>query len=108
MLSKVKKLVDYISSNLDRRLTLDDVAQAAKLSRSRVSYLFKAQTGMAPLQYLKLRRMGKARELLETTSLSIKQIRAIVAMEDRSHFEREFKKAYGVTPSQCRTKSTEL
>jgi AraC family transcriptional regulator len=104
VLPKVKKIVDYISSNLDRQLTLDDLAQSAKLSRSRMSYLFRTQTGSAPLQYLKRRRMEKARELLETTSLSVKQIRAKVAIEDRSHFVREFKKTYGVTPLQCRTK----
>ena len=108
MLPIVKKLLDYITSNLDRQVTLDDLAQSARLSRSRVSYLFRTQTGLSPLQYIKRLRMEKARELLETTSLSVKQIRARVAMRDRSHFVREFKKTYGVTPSQCRSKSTDV
>jgi AraC-like DNA-binding protein len=47
----------------------------------------------------------KARELLETTSLSIKEIRLRVGMSDESHFTRYFKKAIGVTPSRHRAKA---
>lgn len=105
MLPKIQKVVDFISSNLHQQLTLNDLAQSVSLSRSRMCYLFRTQTGMAPSQYLKLRRMERARELLETTSLSVKEIRARVAIQDRSHFGREFKRAFGVTPSQYRAKS---
>jgi AraC family transcriptional regulator of arabinose operon len=46
--------------------------------------------------------MQAAKELLETTFLSIKEIVALVGFNDESHFVRNFKKLYGVTPSEHR------
>lgn len=102
MLPKIQKVLDYISSNLDRELTLEQMAQSVKLSRSRMHYLFRTQLGMPAIQYVRMRRLERARDLLKTTSLSVKEIRARVGMQDRSHFARQFKKTYGVTPSQYR------
>ncbi|MEK6286701.1 MAG: AraC family transcriptional regulator [Acidobacteriota bacterium] len=102
MLWKVQKMVEYIESNLDQQLTLDAIAGSVRLSRSRMCHLFRTQTGIAPWRYLQVRRMEKARNLLESTSLSVKEVRASVGLQDRSHFVREFKKAYGTTPSRYR------
>jgi AraC-like DNA-binding protein len=46
--------------------------------------------------------MQKAKYLLETTFLGVKQIMAHVGMHDRSHFDREFKRVYDLTPFQYR------
>ena len=56
-------------------------------------------------EYLKNLRMQKAGELLETTSLNVKEVAAAVGMRDQSHFVRAFKKSYGLTPSQYRDKT---
>jgi AraC-like DNA-binding protein len=61
---------------------------------------------MSPGQYLNTLRMEKTAELLETTSLTVKQIRAKVGMQDESQFVRVFKKTYGVTPSEYRARRT--
>ena len=47
--------------------------------------------------------MQRAKELLETTFLSVKEIRNNIGVNDHSHFIREFKKSYGMTPAQYRT-----
>ena len=47
----------------------------------------------------------KARDLLETTCLSIKQIMPLVGMSDKDNFRRDFKKAYGLPPKQYRNNS---
>ena len=60
---------------------------------------------VSPGSYIRDLRVKKARELLETTSLSIKEIRLRVGMSDESHFTRYFKKAFGVTPSRHRAKA---
>ena len=105
MLPIVQKIVEYISSNLDRELTLRKLARLVRLSPSRTGYLFKIETGMSIGRFVKDQRLEKARELLETTSLSVKEIRVRVGITDHSHFTRDFKLAYGVTPAGCRTEA---
>lgn len=105
MLLKIQKVVEYIHANLEEGINVDHLARAARLSRSRLCYLFKAETGLAPMQYVKRRRIEKARDLLETTSLSLKEIRATVGLSDRSHFTRGFKEIFGVTPLEYRRRS---
>ncbi|HEX9919470.1 MAG TPA: helix-turn-helix domain-containing protein, partial [Pyrinomonadaceae bacterium] len=65
-------------------------------------HLFKAETGSSPARYLKALRLERARELLETTFLSVKEIRALVGFNDDSHFARDFRATYGLTPQQYR------
>ena len=107
MLLKIQKVVEYIHANLEKRITSDDLARVARLSRSRLCYLFKAEMAVAPMQYLKRCRIGKARELLESTPLSVKEIRSRVGLSDRSHFTRGFKETFGVTPFEYRRKNLE-
>jgi AraC-like DNA-binding protein len=57
---------------------------------------------MSPTQYFKLLRMQDAKSILEATFLPIKQIAARVGGNDVSHFVRDFKKAYGMSPTQYR------
>ena len=102
MLPKVRKIVQHMRANLDQSLSLDDLARLTGLSKSRTSELFRMETGTSPGQYLTMLRMEKARELLETTSLSIAQIRARIGMRDESHFVRVFKKTFNITPSKYR------
>jgi len=79
------------------------MAEIVNLSPSRLRYLFKKETGVAPGHYLRTFRLEQAKELLEKTFLSVKEITRRVGVNDQSHFIREFKKAYGLTPAQYRT-----
>ena len=80
----------------------DTLARAVNLSLSRFQHLFKAEVGMAPSHYLRALRLEQARKLLQTPRLTVKQIMNEVGVEDKSHFAREFKKAYGLTPTAYR------
>lgn len=99
---KVERVIAYMNANLHRKLVLEDLARLARLSRSRLCCVFKETTGMSVGRYLKALRIQKAHKLLKTTSLSEKEIGAAVGMRDQSHFSRDFKKAYTLTPSQYR------
>ena len=81
---------------------MSEMAQIVNLSPSRLRYLFKKEIGVAPAHYLRAFRLEQAKELLETTFLSVKEIIRSVGINDQSHFIREFKKSYGVTPAQYR------
>lgn len=99
---RVQLIIALMKDNLRQELLVGDMAQSVHLSASRFHYLFKAETGRTPAQYYHSLRIQKARDLLATSLLSVRQIRCRVGVKDRSHFEREFKKAHGLTPIQYR------
>lgn len=88
--------------NLQRPLSISEMAGTVNLSYSRLEHLFKAETGTTPSSYLKTLRIERACELLETTFLTIQQIILKVGINDESHFVKDFRKAYGLNPTQYR------
>src|SRR5438309_5256486 len=97
---KVRVSICLIDANLHRDIYVAELALLVSLSPSRFSHLFKSEVGMPFTQYLKKARLEKARKLLEESSMPVKLIALGVGYKDPAHFEREFKKAYGVRPSQ--------
>lgn len=95
-------VIALIEEDLSRELSLEELAGSVNLSVSRLRHLFSAKLGITPTQYLKSIRMRKAKELLETSFLSVKQIISLVGIGDRNHFTNDFKKAYGVSPTEYR------
>ena len=102
MIAKIQLAISFVHANLHRTVTVAEIAQSVELSPSRLSCLFKTQVGASTFQYLKRARLKRARELLETSFLSVKEIAAKVGYNDPTHLMREFKKSYGATPSQYR------
>ena len=102
MEQRVRLAITLMEDELRRELSLAELARAVYLSPSRFQHLFKAETGTTPVLYLRRLRLEHAKGLLETSLLPIKQIMRCVGFKDRSHFEREFKKLYGLTPTQYR------
>jgi len=56
---------------------------------------------------LKVARLAKAKNLLETSNLSVKEVAALVGLDHVGRFSHDFRKAYGLTPSQHRRAGTE-
>jgi len=100
--SRVQKIIVLLEGNPYRALSLREIALTVNLSVSRLRLIFKAATGMSPTQYFKLLKMQEAKSLLETTFLPVKQIAAKIGTKDASHFVRDFKKVYGMSPTQYR------
>ena len=99
---RVRVILDLIEQDLCRVPKPTDLARMVRLSPSRFNYIFRTETGSSPAHYLKTLRIEKARVLLESTLLSIKEIMIAVGLSDLSHFVREFKSNFGMTPSQYR------
>jgi transcriptional regulator GlxA family with amidase domain len=112
-----KKLVITFGMTLDPRIAwaiaemqrrmgecinVGDLARHVNLSRSRFSHLFREHTGVSPGRYLRDFRLDRARLLLETTFLSIKEVMAAVGFNDPSHFSRDFQQAFGTSPREWR------
>jgi AraC family transcriptional regulator of arabinose operon len=99
---RVHRAIRLMTTDLRREVSIEEIARSLNLSASRLRHLFRAETGLSPLQYLRAQRMKKAVELLETTFLNVKEVMLKVGINDQSHFNRDFKKAFGYSPSQYR------
>lgn len=99
---RVQVALALIKEDIRRELSPDELALSVNLSPSRFRHIFKAEVGTSPGRYLHILRLEHARELLETSLLGVKQIMASSGINDRSHFDREFKRAYGLTPVRYR------
>ena len=99
---RVQRIKTLIESNLDRELSLSEMARLVHLSVSHLQHLFKNEMGQSPARYVQKLRLMRARDLLEGSSLSVKQIMIRIGTKDRSNFERRFKRAYKLTPIQYR------
>ena len=99
---RIRIVLDFLKANLHRRIRLTEMAEAAKISPSRLSHLFKTEMGLSPGQHLMRLRMQKAGNLLATSRLSVKQIMALVGYDNKSHFVRHFRRSFGLAPSEYR------
>ncbi|MFL6334294.1 MAG: helix-turn-helix domain-containing protein [Pyrinomonadaceae bacterium] len=100
--ARVQAVVDLMESSYQREWSLEDLAQTINLSPSYLSHLFKAEVGVSPTHYLKSIRMRKAKELMESTFLNVKQVMYSVGVRDKCHFARDFKNIYGMSPNAYR------
>ena len=92
----------FVQNNLHCELSLDEIAATVQLSRSRFNGFFKKVTDLPPARYIKLLKMETARQLLATGFPSTTEVMDKVGIKDHSHFCRNFKRLYGVTPARYR------
>lgn len=98
----VSSAVRYMNENLEKNLTLSDVANYIGYSKSQFSLIFRNSTGHSPLNYFNLLKIRYACQLLETTDLKIKQICSKVGIDDNFYFSRLFTKIVGIPPKRYR------
>ena len=96
---RCKTLID---SNLERLVSLEDIAAAARLDVSTVGRLFRRFQGTSPYQYLLRRKMNLAAEYLLETGAAVKEAAQRVGFADPYHFSRVFRAVHGVPPSHLR------
>jgi len=102
---RIKHVAKYIRENHQRRLTLTEMAGTVNLSGWRLGHLFKEIMGTSPERFLTQVRLERAKHLLETEFLTVKEVMNRVGMSDASFFARCFKAAYGMPPGKYRDRS---
>ena len=95
--------MEYIEEHLDAGPTLTELAAVARLSAYHFARQFKAATGLAPHQYLILRRVERAKQLLQAgTGLSLAEVATHAGFSDQSQLSHHFKRLVRVTPGEFR------
>ena len=93
-----------MAEHFEAGLTLGQLAAVAHLSVYYSARQFKATTGLPPHQYVILRRVERAKQLLQAgTDLSLAEVAQHAGFSDQSQFSHHFKRLVGVTPAQFRT-----
>jgi AraC family transcriptional regulator len=100
---RLRAVIAYIEDRLATGLTLEQMAQVARLSAYHFARQFKTATGLPPHQFVIMRRVERARLLLQTGAhQSLAEIAAAVGFSDQSQLSHHFKRVLGVTPRQFR------
>ncbi|MHC2518957.1 helix-turn-helix domain-containing protein [Bradyrhizobium diazoefficiens] len=99
---RLRLVAKYIEAHLDEKVTLADMAAAARLSRMHFAALFFRATGVRPHAYLLRQRIRAAQKMLQTTDKSIVEIAMSVGFQTQAHFTTVFKRYSGQTPAKWR------
>lgn len=100
-----KQVIEFIIENLDRKLSLKEISQQLEISPYHFCRLFKQSTGITPYQYVKQKRIERAKQLLKQKQPSIVEVALICGFSCQSTFTTSFRQATGVTPKQYRVNS---
>lgn len=108
-LGKNQQQVDMISKarlrireSLESEVTIQKIAEELGVSYSNFRKLFKEYTGLSPATYQQELRLLRAKELLTTTDLSIKEIAYRLNFESPDYFSAKFKAKMGCKPSEIK------
>ena len=96
----------HIRTHLDQRITLDDLAQEADMSKYHFSRMFKEATSQTPMELVNQMRIEKAQDLLLHTNLTLSAIAAQVGLVDASHLSHTFRRLTGRSPGSLRHNRT--
>ncbi len=99
----IGKLVKYyVRNNLDKKLTLSDIALNLHCSTVTLTEHFKSEFGITIMEYVTKKRMDLAEKLLITTDEPLAEVATLVGFSDVEYFSRTFKKYHGTAPATWR------
>jgi len=102
----VTAAIRYVNKNINRKLSLEQVASAVGISRTHLCAIFKKETGKTLISYFTERKITEARRLLSTTDMPLGAISEYLGYSSQSHFQKVFRNLTGTTPLAFRTRSS--
>ena len=100
--NRILRVVKYIRNNIHKDISIEELKDMCCLSKDHFIRLFKNDLQETPTQYIIQRKIERAQLMLITSDLLIKDIAYELSFENVSYFNRLFKKATGLTPSDYR------
>lgn len=101
----IKQCKRYVASNLGKRFTLEDMANAIGLNKCYLTDQFTKHEGKSLKRYIHEQRIKAAQNMLKYSDKSISDIASYLCFDSQSHFGSVFKKITGTTPSAYRTEN---
>lgn len=101
---QVEHVLRFLSLQYPQQISIQHIASSLGYHRAHLSKAFKAKTGLSPKQYLMKVRLKKAQELL-SGNLTIDQISSSVGFNDALYFSKQFRKEFGISPTDYRNKA---
>jgi len=98
---RIQSTIEYIEVHFQQRVPVRVLARSVNTSYWHFCRLFRSEVGFSPGEYHKFVKLRHAKDLLEKTFMSVKEIAGMVGM-DESHFVREFRERNGCTPRRYR------
>lgn len=98
---QVEQAIRWLTLQYSQQISIEHMAQTLGYHRTHLSKMFKQHTGMSPMQFLLKIRMERARLLLGEP-LTVEQVAASVGFPDALYFSKQFKKWYGLAPTDYR------
>jgi AraC-like DNA-binding protein len=98
----INDTIHFMKKNINKMITVEEMAQHQNLSNSHFSSLFRKSTGIAPLNYFIHLKMQLACQLLYTNEKKIKEIGLDLGYSDQYYFSRIFKKQMNISPENYR------
>lgn len=96
------KAITYIKNNYNRKISVQEIAAHTCMSMYYFSRVFKKSTGYSPHEYITMVRLNRAKILLKTTELSIKELAFKIGFNSEANFITCFKKHNTYTPTEFR------
>lgn len=100
-LARVSKVINHVQSHYDQKLVINELAEMAGMSVSAFHRSFKQVVTDPPLQYIKKIRLNRAKTLMVQDGMAASVAALKVGYESPTQFSREFKRYFGVPPSQA-------
>lgn len=101
-LELVNRARAFMQENIETNIEMPEIADHLIISYSSFRHIFKQYTGIAPSQYYLNLKIQRAKDMLKSSSASIKEISYILHFDTPEYFTKLFKKKTGLTPSQFR------
>jgi AraC family transcriptional regulator len=98
----VATAIAHIEANLARPLSVPEIARTAGVSHNHLTRLFRAETGLPVVGWIRQRRMARARHLLTATTMSIPAVAASVGINDLQAFNKACRRELGASPRAMR------
>ena len=99
---EIRKAVEYFNSNYTTDISVGDYARSIGMSHSHFCHLFKKEMKESPTEYLRILKIDAAKELLNSTDMTISQIAYSLGFSDPLYFSRVFSAKENLSPKSYR------